>query len=234
MTQQSLASAMKDHYQVRIGMHEGEKSQGDDWKSAPTIPLSLQKLVIHTVARSEAAKGRFDDAIKLFQRLLDIESGEQKIYQRRLCTALEHDVLIQEAEVLCDLGQCYLNTKDLEAASSAISQAINVHSDNDQYARALRLKSELWVMEGKASEALQTIQESLKSAQSLPMHERKNEIEHLKCLWQYGVVKYNCGLVEDALSILSDAVKRAERAFGYEYVIAYEWRNHLASLMDTY
>ena len=229
-TQQKLASSMWKRY--------GDASAGGNTtkKRTCTIPTALQKLTLWTVAKAKASSGALEEAIKFSQQLLEIEKEEQKIYSGRRCTAFENNVVTQEAEALCIIGESYLGLDDFSRSCTTLFDAMDLAkmSGGELYARILRLLSSANLAFGETIEALRCIELAVDTMRNLPTCERRNELEFLQCMWVSGVVHCAVGSTDKGLNELNDALVGASHSLGENYSIVRRWRSEIQQYRSLY
>ena len=247
---QALACAMQQRYGKDLGiisdnggstctlLRTDGKSQSHSKKGGAksTFPIFFQKFALQTIANAKAKGSKRackEEAIRLYQQVLEIERSEQESFAGRRCTALEKRIVSEEMMVMCcmgeiyaDLGQCHNALSILEEAL-ALAKSIGCLDEEalDGHAHALRIMSEIMLSNGNPNGAERRIQEAKGIWDSRSKQGALNHtLEYFQCLWQFGIVLMEVGDKEGGLAALTGTLVKAERELGSSHSLVRNWK----------
>ena len=223
-----IISDISDNKSQSLSKERGEKSP---------FPIYFQKSSLSTIANAKAKGSKRtckEEAIRLYQLLLEIERSEQESFAGRRCTALEKRIVSEELVAMCCMGEIYADLGQCQNALAILEGALALterrdcrdEEASDGRARALRIMSEVMLSNGNLDGAERCIREAKdiwdsRSKQGTQHH----GLEHFKYLWQSGVVLVEVGNRDkNCLAALTRTLVKAERELGSDYSLVRTWK----------
>ena len=223
-----IISDISDNKSQSLSKERGEKSP---------IPIYFQKFALSTIASAKAKSSKRackEEAIRLYQLVLEIERSEQESFAGRRCTALEKRIVSEELVAMCCMGEIYADLGQCQNALAILEGVLALTERRDcrdeeaseGRAHALRIMSEVMLSNGNLDGAERCIQEAKDIWDSRSKQgAKRHALEHFKYLWQSGVVLVEVGDRDKGLAALASTLVKAERELGSNYSLVTNWKH---------
>ena len=161
-TLQALACAIQQRYGKDLSIisdNESSQSLSKDRGEKSPFPIYFQKFDLSTISNAKAKSSKRtckEEAIRLYQQVLEIERSEQESFAGRRCTALEKRIVSEEMVAMCCMGEIYADLGQCQNALAILEGALALterrdcrdEEASDGRAHALRIMSEVMLSNG--------------------------------------------------------------------------------------